>query len=364
MWTHTRFSARLGLPTPIVQGPFGGGLSSVELVAAVGRAGGLGSFGVHHLHGPQILQTAQAIRAATTAPFALNLWVPQGPQYPELPDGAWQRAVQRLAPFFAELQLPLPAQPEPKQVWPAYGEQVQAVLAARPAVFSFVFGLPAPEVLAQCRSLGITTLGAATTPEEARAIEAAGVDMVVATGSDAGGHRVAFLAPPEAKLIGTMSLLPQVVDAVRIPVIAAGGIADGRGIAAALMLGADAVQIGTAFLACDESAAGDPHRQALFDPVQDQTALTTAFSGRLSRGLRNRLMQQLDAHPQDILPYPWQNWLTGLLKRSAMQQGRADLMSLWSGQGKALLRHHRAADLMDALTREAGALLDSRQTKG
>lgn len=357
MWTHTRVSTHLGLRTPIVQGPFGGGLSSVALVAAVGRAGGLGSFGVHHLHGPQILHTAQAIRAATSAPFALNLWVPQGPEVPTLEEGAWARAVGRLAPFFEELGQALPTQPDPAAVWPAYQDQIEAVLSARPSVFSFVFGVPAAEVLARCRSLGITTIGAATTPQEAREIEAAGVDMVVATGSDAGGHRVAFQAPPQQQLTGTLALLPQVVDAVRIPVIAAGGIADGRGVAAAMMLGAEAVQIGTAFLACAESAAGDAHRQALFDEARCQTALTRAFSGRLSRGLRNRLMDTLDAHPQDILPYPWQNWLTGQLKRAAMHAGRADLMSLWSGQAKALLHHRDAQALTTALTHSAGALL-------
>jgi nitronate monooxygenase len=357
MWTRTPVSTRLGLQTPIVQGPFGGGLSSVALVAAVGNAGGLGSFGVHHLRGPQILQTAQAIRAATHAPFALNLWVPLGAEHPPLSDEAWERAVQRLAPHFAELACPLPDKPAPADVWPSYDEQMQAVLAARPAVLSFVFGIPASPVLEQCRSLGITTIGAATTVQEAQAIEAWGVDMVVATGADAGGHRVAFQRPPGENLIGTMSLIPQVRDAVRIPVIAAGGIADGRGIAAALMLGADAVQIGTAFLACQESGAGAPHRQALFDPAHRQTALTTAFSGRLARGLVNPLMRTLDAHADDILPYPWQNALTGMLKRAAMAKNRADLMSLWSGQSAALLRHQRASELIASLNRDTSALL-------
>jgi nitronate monooxygenase len=367
MWTHSPVSARIGLATPIVQGPFGGGLSSIELVAAVGRAGGLGSFGAHHLRGEQIMQTAQAIRTATAAPFALNLWVPLANaagavEHPPLDAAAWQRALQCLAPFFDELQLPLPAKPEPTEVWPAYEEQIESVLAARPAVFSFVFGIPSSTVLERCRSLGITTIGAATTVQEAQAIEAAGVDMVVATGADAGGHRVAFLRPPTENLIGTFSLLPQVRDAVRIPVIAAGGISDGRGIAAALMLGADAVQIGTAFLACEESAAGAPHRQALFDPTRRQTALTMGFSGRLSRGLVNPLMRTLDAHAQDILPYPWQNALTGTLKRAAIMHNRADLMSLWSGQAGGLLKHHTVAELMAALTRDAAALL-SRDTR-
>lgn len=357
MWNTNRVAQRLGLRTPIVQGPFGGGLSSIELVAAVGRAGGLGSFGVHHLRGPQIAELAQAIRRATDAPFALNLWVPLGAEWPEFSDEQWARAQQRLTPAFAELGLEPPARPTHEAAWPAYEEQVEALLAARPAVFSFVFGIPAPWVLERCRSAGMVTLGTATTPAEARALEAAGVDMVVATGSEAGGHRVAFLEPPEQNLIGTLALVPQVRDAVTVPVIAAGGIADGRGVAAALALGADAAQIGTAFLACDESAAGPLHREALFSPLAHRTALTRGFSGRLARGLRNPMLELLQSHPEDTLPYPVQNWLTGTLKRAALAQGRADLMSLWSGQAAPLLRHHTVAQLMAALEAEARPLL-------
>jgi nitronate monooxygenase len=359
-WTHTPFTARLGVRLPIVQGPFGGGLSSVALVREVARAGGLGSFGLHHLWPDQIAQTAAALHEAAPGPFALNLWVPL-PGQPEIPpvsEGAWHAALERLAPMFGELKLQQPSKPDPGQVWPCFEAQCEAVLAARPAVLSFVFGVLPGWALDRCRSLGITTIGAATTPREARLLEDAGVDMVVATGSDAGGHRVAFAEAPERHLLGTMSLIPEVRDAVRIPVIAAGGIADGRGVAAAMKLGADAVQIGTAFLACEESNAGDPHRHALFDKRQPPTALTRAFSGRLARGLRNPLMEWVEGEPSAILPYPYQNWLTGVLKKAAMAAGRADLMSLWSGQAVGLLRHHRAGDLLAELERESGRLLD------
>lgn len=347
-WHPDPVSRRIGLRTPIVQGPFGGGLSSIEMVAAVGAAGGLGSFGVHHLRGPEILRTAQAIRAATAAPFALNLWMPlNGVEWPEVDEAAWQRATSLLTPLFAELKLDVPCKPDAETAWPRYEEQVETVLAARPAVFSFVFGVPSADVLSRCQASGIVTVGAATTPREAQALEAAGVDMVVATGCEAGGHRVAFLDAPEANLIGTMALVPQVRDAVRIPVIAAGGIADRRGVAAALALGADAVQIGTAFLACEESNAGPQHREALFGPLAAHTALTRGFSGRLARGLRNPMLAMFDAAPDDaVLPYPVQNWLTSQIKRAAIAQGRADLMSLWAGQSAPLLRHHAVADLM------------------
>ncbi|TAK94274.1 MAG: nitronate monooxygenase [Aquabacterium sp.] len=352
MRTDTPFTRRLGLPLPIVQGPFGGGLSSVSLVAAVNGAGGLGSFGAHHLHADQIVQITRELRAATNRPFALNLWIPlhDEPEHPKVSDAQWIRAVNRLQPFFDELGLDLPQRPDAKAVWPDYAQQIEALLDARPAVFSFVFGIPAPDVLSRCRQRGIVTVGAATTPHEARLLEEAGVDMVVATGSDAGGHRVSFTDEPENLLTGTFSLIPQVRDAVRIPVIAAGGIADARGVTAAMALGADAVQIGTAFLACEESNAGRPHQAALRSVSQTPSTLTKGFSGRLSRGLRNRLTIELEQAQGDILPYPWQNWLTGILKRAAIAQNRADLMSLWAGQAAGLVRHQHAAALMQSLS--------------
>ena len=342
----------LGLAHPIVQGPFGGGLSSVALVAAVGEAGGLGSFGVHHLGAADIAHTARAIRQATAAPFALNLWIPLPgqPEWPEVDDAAWRRATALLAPAFDALKLDVPDKPSPRTAWPRYEDQVEAVLEARPDVFSFVFGVPSAEVLARCRASRIVTIGAATTPDEARALEAAGVDMVVATGCEAGGHRVAFLGPPEANLLGTMALVPQVRDAVRMPVIAAGGIADRRGVAAAFALGADAVQVGTAFLACTASNAGAPHRDALFGPLAGHTALTRGFSGRLARGLCNPMLSLLlETRADALLPYPLQNWLTGHLKRAALAQGRADWMSLWAGQNAPLLRHREVDALMHEL---------------
>lgn len=264
MWRNTEVSRRLQLHAPIIQGPFGSGLSSVALTRAVSEAGGLGSFGVHHLQGEAILQTAAAIRAATAKPFALNLWLSHASEQRELDDAQFTRTLALFRPYFEELGLSLPTRPVIN--WPSYEEQLDALLQAQPAVFSFVYGVPAPEVLERCRARGILTLGTATTVAEALALEAASVDMLVASGCEAGGHRVAFLHPAEDGLIGSMALIPQIVDAVRIPAIAAGGIADGRGIAAALCLGAQGVQIGTAFLACRESGTSERHRQALFSP--------------------------------------------------------------------------------------------------
>ncbi len=347
-WTRTEVTRRLGLRLPIIQGPFGGGLSAVDLVAAVTEAGALGSFGVHHLGGPEIAATAAAIRKRTRGPFALNLWLPiDGSDDPQLTNEEFALHRYRLEPYFRELGVTLPQRPD--RFAPPYGEQVEAVMAARPAVFSFVYGVPEEAVLRRCRDLGIVTIGAATTPAEALALEAGGVDMVVATGFEAGGHRVSFLRRPEESLTGTMALVPQIVDIQGSPVIAAGGIADGRGIVAALALGAQAVQIGTAFLACIESNAHPLHRQRLFGDDAGLTALTRVFSGRLARGIVNRLMQEMGTLGHQVAPYPVQNWLTGALKQAAQVRGRADLMPLWAGQGAPLLRHQHAAKLIAEL---------------
>lgn len=355
MWKNTEVARRLDLAVPIIQGPFGGGISSVDLVVAVCESGGLGSFGVHHLDAGGIRDIAGQIRARTARPFALNLWIPlDDADDPHIDDAAFARNADLLQPYFAELGLPAPQRPT--RFAPPYAAQVEAVLEAHPAVFSFVFGIPSPTVLKRCQELGIVTLGAATTVDEAMALEQAGVDMIVATGFEAGGHRVSFLRGAEESLSGTFSLIPQVADAVRIPVIAAGGIADARGIAAALALGAQGVQIGTAFLACEESNAGATHREMLFSPDARYTALTRVFSGRLARGIRNRLMTELRPHAARLPQYPIQNWFTGIMKKAAGSQERSDLMSLWCGQSAPLLAHRDARSLMAALVKETSLI--------
>ncbi len=356
MWKNTSLTRRLGLSAPIVQGPFGSGLSAVDLVVAVSDAGGLGSFGVHHLDGAGIREIAAQIRSRTRKPFALNLWIPHGDsEHPQLSDARYHEACELLRPYFEELGVPLPQRPT--RFTPPFDEQLQTVLELRPAVFSFVFGVPSADVLQRCRELDIVTIGAATTPAEARHLEAAGVEMIVATGFEAGGHRVSFLLEPEECLTGTLSLVPQVVDAVRVPVIAAGGIADGRGIAAALMLGAQAAQVGTAFLACNESSASQLHRDKLFSSDAAHTALTRAFTGRLARSIRNRFVDELRSHEASFAAYPVHAWLTAHLKAAALAAGRADVISLWSGQSAPLLKHRRATELFQDLVQQADELL-------
>lgn len=349
MNTATEVSRRLQLDAPIVQGPFGGGLSSVDLVVAVSESGGLGSFGMHHLEPQDMRDITARIRARTNRSFALNLWIPhQRADDPHLTDAQWKSAIELLQPWFEELGVDIPERPA--RFMPRYDEQVETLLALEPAVFSFVFGVPSAAVLERCRRAGITTLGAATTPDEAKLLADAGVDMIVATGMEAGGHRVSFLCEPEDCLTGTLALVPAVVDTVRVPVIAAGGIADARGMHGAMALGAAAVQIGTAFLACEESNASPLHRQVLFSEAARRTSLTRAFTGRLARGVHNEFIEKLRGREAMLPPYPVQGWLTGKLRDAAVKRGRADILSLWSGQAAPLLRRHRARELFRSLT--------------
>jgi nitronate monooxygenase len=356
MWTDTAVTRRLRLDAPIVQGPFGGGLSAVDLVVAVSESGGLGSFGVQHLDGAGIRDVAAKIRARTNRSFALNLWIPLGDSDdPRMTDAQWNAALGLLTPYYRELGVPLPARPA--RFGPRYEEQIETLLELKPPVFSFVFGVPSASVLDRCRSAGIATLGAATTPAEARQLADAGVDMIVATGFEAGGHRVSFLREPEDCLTGTLSLVPQVVDSVKVPVIAAGGMADGRGIAAALKLGAAAAQIGTAFLACEESNAHPLHREKLFSPAAARTSLTRAFSGRLARSIHNDFIDAMRGKEHLFAPYPVQGWLNAQMRGAALAAGRADVISLWSGQGAPLLKHRRARELFGSLVKGAGDVL-------
>ena len=333
-WNRNRLTERLGVQYPIIQGPLGG-LSSQKLTAAVSNFGGLGSFGAHSLAPKAIGEVIAQIRALTSKPFAMNLWVSMEDDGARTSDeSAFNRSVASLGPHLAELGAPRPAyQPySPTR----FEDQARVVLDANVPAFSFIFGIPPREILDECRRKGIVSIGTATTPNEAAALENAGVDAVVASGFEAGGHRGSFLRPAEDSLTGTMSLVPRIVDLVGIPVIAAGGIADARGIAAALALGAEGVQLGTVFLACEESGASPLHREALRGPDAGDTGLTRGFTGRLARGIRNRLMEELNRNGAEFLPYPLQRGLIRSLSTAAEGAGRADLVPRWAGQSATL----------------------------
>lgn len=338
--------SRLGIDRPVIQGPFGGAYSTVRLAAAVSNAGGLGSFGAHRLSPQAILETAAVLRQNTSRPFALNLWVSNhdpGGAYPAREQV--ERMRDALRPYYAELGID-PTPPETKAVHD-FEEQARAVIEARPAVFSFIFGIPSRDIISACKRMGIVLAGAATTVEEARALAEADIDVIVASGFEAGGHRPSFLAAAEDSLLGTMSLVPQVASIVAAPVIAAGGIADARGVEAALRLGAQGAQLGTAFLACEESGAPALHRDVLLDGSPHRTSLSRVYTGRLARAIVSRLPEELRSAP--LLPYPAQLWTMSPMHEAALQQGRRDLMSVWSGQSSSLLRCRTVESLMAAL---------------
>lgn len=359
MWTRTRITELLRLDVPIFQGPFGGGVSTPALTAAVSNAGGLGGFGAVDLTPEDLKRAIRDLASRTARPFNVNLWVPMAGEVERPDDAARARAVARLRPRYESLGLPDPAPPPPR---PRFEAQAAALIEARPPVFSFVMGVPDAAILKDARARGIALVGTATTVEEGEALAAAGVDAIVASGSDAGGHRGSWLRPAEASLVGTMALVPQLASAVpSVPVVAAGGIADGRGVAAALALGADAVQVGTAFLASPEAGAADVHKRLLGTPAARATRLTRAFTGRHARGIENDLLRELDAHPEDVLPYPAQHLLTLPLRRAAVANGRVELLALWAGQGAALARHQPAAEVLRRLVEETDrALRDPR----
>jgi nitronate monooxygenase len=340
---------RLGIIHPIVQGPFGGGLSTVRLTAAVANAGGLGSFGAHNLQPDGIGALVAELRSQTAKPFALNLWISDhDPGGISLTPQEYERYLRVFLPYFAELGIETPEMPA--SYTPRYEELVDAVLEARPPAFSFVFGIPSVKVLEACRSRGMVTIGAATTVAEAVALEEAAVDLIVVTGMEAGGHRPSFMDSAERSLTGTFALVQLASRRVKTPLIAAGGIADRRGVQAARILGASAVQVGTAFLACEESGATPEHRAALSAAAANDTVLTRSFSGRLARGLTNRWAEEMRARTHELAPFPVQSWFMSRMRAAAVSAQRTDLLPLWAGQISPALCHRSAIALMNELT--------------
>jgi nitronate monooxygenase len=325
-----------------------GGGDTPALVAAVSSAGGLGCIGAAYSTPAQIHELARAVRSQTTRPFGINLFAPVPMEHPS---GHVAAALALLKPYYDELGID-PPQDLPQPAW-TFDEQFAAVLESGAAVFSFTFGL-LPAGAMQAVRERMFVMGTATTVAEAVAQARSGVDAVIAQGSEAGGHRGTFAVSFEEAMVGTIALVPQVVDAVRTPVVASGGIMDGRGVAAALALGASAVQLGTAFLTTEEAGIPQAYKDAILAAGEHETRITRAFSGRPARGIVNRFMSEMDAAAA-TLPFPYQNALTRPLRQTAAREGRADMLSLWAGQGVRLARRGSAADLMRMLTDEMNA---------
>jgi nitronate monooxygenase len=341
------FLRELGIGHPIILAPMAGSGGTPELVAAVSNAGGLGSWGGAYSTPEQILDAVKQIRVLTAKPFALNLFA-GGYEPQRHVDPAPMLAL--VARVHERLGLAPPVLPPNPQS--PFEDQLAAVIEARPALFSFTFGIPDADELKRLRKAGIRTAGTATTLEEGKKLEAAGVESVVAQGEEAGAHRGSFLAPFEQSMVPMRELLCGLVKEVLIPVIASGGIMDGIEIAQALAEGAVAAQLGTAFLLCPECGAPASYKQALIAAHGDPTVITRAFSGRPARGLHNKFIDMADRVP--VLPFRQQNDLTRPMRNEAGKQGVADCISLWAGRGVARARQMPGADLVKTLVVEIG----------
>jgi nitronate monooxygenase len=358
MSVNTLLTRSLKLAHPVIQAPLAGGGDTPELVASVSNAGALGFIGAAYLTPEQIIATATAVRARTSRPFGINLFAPLPPSESR---GRPETMLARLERYFTELGLPTPSLS--KSTLGSFREQLAAALESGASVFSFTFGELPASAMEAIKALNMFLIGTATTVEEAIALERSGVDAVVAQGSEAGGHRGTFRGDFASGMVGGISLVPQMVDAVQIPVIASGGIMDGRGIVAALALGASAVQMGTAFLTCEEAGIPGAYKEAILTAHEDQTRITRAFSGRPARGIVNRFMIEVELNESDdaILPFPLQNSLTRPLRTEAAKQGRSEFLSLWSGQGVRLARRQPAAELVARLAKEIDATIATLQ---
>lgn len=350
---ETALTQKLNIQYPIIQAPMAGGPTIPELIAAVSNAGGLGSLGAGYLTPEQIRDAIKEIRKRTDRPFGVNLFVPEQTEVSE-------DIIEEMNNYLNETrnELGISLHSSTPYLKESFNEQVQVLLEENVPVFSFTFGIPSQNVIQEMKQRGIVVIGTATTVEEGIRLEAAGVDAIVAQGSEAGGHRGAFLGNANDALIGTMALLPQLVDHVAIPVIAAGGIMDGRGLVASLALGASAVQMGTAFLVSFESGAHAAYKEKILTSSEDSTEITYAYSGKAARGIRNDFINKMRLYPGTIPAYPIQNTLTRDIRQAAAKANNPEYMSLWAGQGVRLAKELTASDIVKQTMEQAVALIE------
>jgi nitronate monooxygenase len=348
----TPFAHKVGIRLPIIAAPMAGGPSTQELVAACSAAGVLGSFGCAYTQPAEMKRQAEWVRTRTREPFGINLFV--APQPDPIPPDAQRAALDAVAAYYTELGLPPPG-PVTAPYAPNLEEQLDAVEEIRPRVLTIHLGL-APERVSRFKALGMVLGGSANCVAEARALEAAGFDFVIAQGGEAGGHRGSYLRDAYQSLTGTLALTRMIVRAVKIPVVAAGGIMDGAGIAAVLALGAQAAQLGTAFIPCSESGAPQVHKDLLLQAQEDETRVTEKFSGKPARGLANRFMREMEGKP--VLTFPAQNLVTAKLRQASAKAGKPDFVAMWAGQAAALSRALPAAELIKTLEYELNASLE------
>lgn len=346
-WQDERITTLLGIDTPLIQAPMAGA-DTPELAAAVSKAGGLGSLGCAFLTPGQIKQAWEIIRQKTTKPVNLNFFCHEQQPESAAQQAAWKK---QLAPYYAELGLDIDTQVSTPSRVPFNESFCEVIETLKPEVVSFHFGLPAPPLVERVKKTGAIVFSTATTVDEAKWLVANGCDVVIAQGAEAGGHRGMFLTKDVSTQVGTMALLPQIVDAVSVPVIAAGGIADARGIRAAFSLGASAVQMGTVYLFCPEAKVSAVHRQVLNS--SHETAITNIYSGKPARGIVNRFMRSegpLSPHAPD---FPYASRLVMPLRTKSETLGKTDFVQMWAGQAAHLGREMPAGALTKTLAEEA-----------
>jgi len=354
MWPDRRIIELFGIELPIIQAPMAGAGAS-ELAIAVSEAGGLGSMPTAVLNAEQLRKELGVIRQRTSRPINVNFFCHRPPQADPAREAKWR---QRLAGYYAEAGIDPAGIPAGPGRAPFDAAMCEAVEEFKPEVVSFHFGLPEKGLLRRVREAGARIISSANSVDEARWLEDAGCDAIIAQGYEAGGHRAMFLETDLAVQPGTMALVPQVADAVKVPVIAAGGIADARGIVAALALGASAVQMGTAYLFCPEATISAIHRAALRQAKDNQTTPTNLFTGRPARGIMNRFMREVGPVSDAAPEFPLAPSALAPLRAKAEASGSGDFTPLWSGQSAALCREMPAGELTRKLGEEALARLE------
>ncbi|MFC3882184.1 NAD(P)H-dependent flavin oxidoreductase [Bacillus songklensis] len=349
-WNENVFIKKFKITYPIVQAGMAGGITTPELVAAVSNYGALGSIGAGYMSASEMAEAIRDTKQLTNKPFNVNVFVPSIDLL-EVKEEQRQKALEVLKPYFENLNIR--EEPVIRDYSTVFNNQIDAIIEEGAAVCSFTFGAPPREVVSRLKEKGVLLIGTATTAAEAIVLEESGMDAIVAQGSEAGGHRGSFPDTREDVQIGIMSLLPRITDCVTIPVIAAGGIMDGRGINAALSLGAQGVQLGTIFLATEESGAHPVYKEKVINSDEQSTMMTKAFSGKYARGIRNTFMEEMEHQKDCILPYPMQHDLTSGLRKGAAARQNPNYMSLWAGQGIGMVKQSQSViQVLDELIRK------------
>lgn len=348
MWHETRFTHQIGIEYPIIQAGMAGS-TTPELVAAVSNEGGLGTIGAGYMSVDVLTNEINAVRSLTNKPFAVNLFVPEAIDYHT---DEIQQIQKKLQPYYDQYGLSVAnvqAHPDSE-----FDDKLQLLIEMKVPVISFTFGIPNKQTVNMLKKHSIHTIATAGSVEEAIEIEQTGIDMVVAQGHEAGGHKGSY---QDARGIGSIALIPQIVDQVSIPVIAAGGIMDARGVLAALVLGASGVQMGTAFLTSNESKAPGIHKEAIIHAQPSETTVTKVFSGKNARGIENDFIRDLESSDIAPLPYPLQNDLTTSIRKSAADRGNTENLHMWCGQAPMLAKKMNAQALFRDIVAHVDHLL-------